>query len=240
MKVVGILGASFCGSTALSMACSTLPGVIAPGEIHWLRDKKAFTPHFPTLCSTCSPDPCPVITKALSGRITNANAYDLIAEAFGGADVLVSSDKSTAQYSQYVQQPDLYIWMVRNPVTHVVSLAEILGNERVALDTLKTFYEHELGAAGAVPTVRVDLEGFAADAFQGLVKLHGDSGGVLPMPDSVPLPQTSGHQCGGNIRAYPKWGGAKKFDPAVPNRRVPKELNPGTIVAEMTPILARL
>lgn len=101
MRVIYIAGTDFCGSTLLDRLFWLVPGVVAPGELHWLLDAPA-TGARPTragwqvsrLC-TRHGAACTALPKSFVERsFEPATLYSEVAAQLG-ADVLVSADKGS-------------------------------------------------------------------------------------------------------------------------------------------------
>lgn len=196
MKLVGIIGATFCGSTIFSRILSSIPTVACPGEIHYLLDG------LPSWMSTCCcyqhGESCPVLTPDLIEKATSNNVYDLLCTAYGDPDVIVSSDKSVYNYLKYNRLPDVYIVLVRDIVTHVASLARQYQSEAAAAAGINSFYLNELSIinthSNSITTV-VGFERFLEDPQKAIEWLNVVTSGVIPNA-VVSFPTTFHHICG--------------------------------------------
>lgn len=234
MQIVGLVGASYCGSTVVSAALATLPGVIAPGEVHWLLDPN---PHLATYLCRHHREACTRLPVGLRQGATAANAYARLDQALGPATVLVTSDKSWWQFRRYPQLPSFCLLLTRDPVTHVASLAKAQddvvrshGTEADCLAIWAAFYRQEVALlqAAQVPFVHVSLEAFAANP-QGALRWLAEvaPAGLWPLPSAAPTVTPDYCHIGGNPGAY----ASPALDPAIPGRRQPRQLAPAYIRA---------
>ena len=84
-RLIGIVGRSFTGSTLLSKLFWCSPGVVSPGETHWLVDDPSRTE-----CMVCH-DACPALTAEFRrSEFTEENLYRRLAERFGTNTLVVS------------------------------------------------------------------------------------------------------------------------------------------------------
>lgn len=96
MRIIGILGRSFCGSTLLSRLFTTIPNVASGGEMHWLVDDKS-----KAICVFCR-KPCPVFNQAFfAQRFHQKNVYNMVWKTLGKPQVLVSSDKVPNHFARF-------------------------------------------------------------------------------------------------------------------------------------------
>lgn len=98
LKVIGICGHDFCGSTLLSRLFAAIPSVASGGELRWLVDD----PKIRGDCCVCVTR-CPVFTPEMKEGLNADNLYESVANAFG-KPVLVSSDKGWHQYQRFVKK----------------------------------------------------------------------------------------------------------------------------------------
>jgi hypothetical protein len=104
MQLIYIAGTDFCGSTFLDRLFWMVPGVAAPGELHWLLDVPAGCAqatragwNITRLCTRHGPA-CPALPPAFVNRtFTPKGLYREVATQLG-CDVLVSSDKYLSHY----------------------------------------------------------------------------------------------------------------------------------------------
>ena len=97
MRIIGICGHDFCGSTLLSRLFAAIPSVASGGELRWLLTD----PNKRGRCCICG-DSCNVFTKSMKKGITEKNLYKRVGNAFK-KEILVSSDKGYKQYERYVK-----------------------------------------------------------------------------------------------------------------------------------------
>jgi len=95
MRVIGILGSSWCGSTYVNLVLGSLPGCCATGEDHVLS-----RPH-PDRSPACGVhgEDCPVITPDLRARCSWGTTWEVLAQA-QGASVAVTSNKLAENYTE--------------------------------------------------------------------------------------------------------------------------------------------
>ena len=101
VKIIGICGHDFCGSTLLSRLFAAIPSVASGGELRWLIDD----PSDKGKCSVCG-DRCDVFTPEMKQWLTEDNLYESVATAFG-KNILISSDKGWDQYQRFVKEGGL-------------------------------------------------------------------------------------------------------------------------------------
>ena len=231
MIVVGIVGASFCGSTVIGRMLSSLPGVIYPGELHWLLD-----PHDIPVCYVCGHN-CPIFNTELERRVTPENIYDEVASAMGGCDVLVSGDKSISHYVRYTRQPDIIILLTRDPMTHVASLAREFESEIEAAKAWSAWTKETfefLEENRPFSTLHMTLEGFLVNPQQHVDWIRELSFQKIPK-GKVFLPERR-HNCGGN-----RFGASSlRIDRTRPGkRRIEKEDEVMEIIKEASDLVRR-
>ena len=208
MKIIGIVGAIYCGSTIVSRLLSSLPGVIAPGEIEQILQ------HGWPICQNCG-GACDLFTEEFVKSCTRKNIYEKLSEAYGGADVLVSSDKNTESLLRYSQRPSHVIMLSRDPVQHAVSISRTQGTEEQSAIELVTFYQSQINLLSieSIPYVHMRMEAFLDDPT-GAVHWLAQQGIV---PDGIPQFPPTFHHCLGNFDAVI----SKKVDKKRPFRHTP-------------------
>jgi len=214
MKIIGIVGASFCGSTLFGRVLSSLPGVIYPGELHWLLD-----PHRVPLCYKCGHG-CPIYGRSAERRITPQNIYEQVAEAEGGCDVLVSGDKSLDHYQRYKRRADYYILLTRDVMSHVASLARTEKSFTAAATAWSLWHLRTIPQLEnqKTPVLCVSIERFLQNPQACADWLHQFTGGIIPK-GTASLPE-QGHNCAGSASGV----SAGAIDPNRPRQRtVPPE-----------------
>jgi hypothetical protein len=230
-RIAGILGTSFCGSTAFSAALDCLPGVAAGGELHWAVDDG----RGPVYCGRCGPS-CPVFDKDFFAAATAENAYDLAAARLG-CDVLVSSDKWPSIYDRFVGALDLAIVLWKPPEAAVGSYMWHDGQQtwQGAAKLWCDSYARVMRWAADVPTVGVNLATFMSDPPAGLGRLCEAAGGLLPYAPLKALQDIEYHALGGNLAAHQRGLG---WLPVVtrklpPDAAVRDEPGVGDVLAEL-------
>lgn len=98
LRIIGICGHDFCGSTILSRLFAAIPSVASGGELRWLVDD----PDNRGRCCVCG-DKCNVFTPSMRQWLTEDNLYESVASAFGKG-ILISSDKGWHQYQRFVKK----------------------------------------------------------------------------------------------------------------------------------------
>jgi len=98
LRIIGICGHDFCGSTLLSRLFAAIPSVASGGELRWLIDD----PHKRGKCIVCG-DQCTVFTSEMKQWLTEDTLYESVAHAFN-KDILISSDKGWYQYQRFVKK----------------------------------------------------------------------------------------------------------------------------------------
>lgn len=242
--VLGIIGPAHCGSTVVSRVLSSLPGVIAPGELHWLFDTPRLDMHAPHLCFGCGAS-CPVFGGLSPGEpqhITRENVYDEVATLFGGADVLISSDKSIEEYQKYRRQPDLLLLLTRSTVMQAASLASHMDMPiELAAAVQTNFWLREIGLinASGICAIQLSFEVFTYWQKAAVTWLHGVTGGAIP--DSTPSFPAEFHHVNGSRKAME----SKRIGPHVMYRhsialaqslRIRKIVQPATDLLESADI----
>ena len=201
-RTIGILGASFCGSTAFSAALDCLPGVAAGGELHWSVDDERGR----VRCGRCG-EACPVFDPGFFERATVENAYDLAAQQLGvgAGGVLVSSDKWPGAYNRFAPAGlDLALVLWKDPEAAVASFMKYdpaqtwQGGTQLWVD----FYGGVLAWAETreYPVVQVNHRRFMRDVDLGLWQLCR----LVPWLEygpAHPLAEIEYHALGGNLSA---------------------------------------
>lgn len=128
MRLIGIVGRDFCGSTMLLKMLSCLDGVETAGEMHWLIDApsggslKTHAGWPVTRRCVVHGDACQQLTPAfVDGPHAPETLYGEVAEALG-AKVLVSADKAPLHYQRFVEHGKLdAIVLFKSPRAQVSS-----------------------------------------------------------------------------------------------------------------------
>jgi hypothetical protein len=116
VRTIGILGASFCGSTVVTSILDGIPGVAGVGETHWVLDDTNGDWH----CRQCGPD-CEYITPEFIGRcqVDFFPWWEKWARQFR-VDVVVASEKWWKNYER-LGAPDQALVVYREPAAWCVS-----------------------------------------------------------------------------------------------------------------------
>jgi len=117
LKVLGIVGLDYCGSTVVSNVLSGLPGTVNVGESHWILDRNL-------RCKECGKAPCPVfhgtlLDKLKSADIENDSWWEIISLGTG-AELIVSSDKLPKHYDRF-GVPNYLIFLYKDPRANIFS-----------------------------------------------------------------------------------------------------------------------
>lgn len=129
MRLVGILGTPFCGSTLLCRLMSSVPGLEVGGEVHWIDTLKRPDAHeyLKERRLECAIHPiakggCPVFTEEwLRSRRDPAVVYDDVAAALD-AEILLVSDKEPRRYDQLEAAKRIeMILLFKAPLAHCTS-----------------------------------------------------------------------------------------------------------------------
>lgn len=113
MTIVGIVGASYCGSTLASVVLDGLPGVAAVGETHCVLDKDMSRVNN---CRACGNE-CRYLTDAFfaSLRDDKSNWWEKFQEQYG-SEHIVASEKWYAIYD-WLGLPDVVLLVWRDPAS---------------------------------------------------------------------------------------------------------------------------
>jgi len=96
MRVIGIIGAGYSGSTLLAFMLGSLPGVKTCGESYHLITKKK-----PVGCRVCPEGTCDVYSPQFKAGVTFRDGWKRIAARLN-TDTLVVSEKGPAIYRQFL------------------------------------------------------------------------------------------------------------------------------------------
>ncbi|MCW1842241.1 FkbM family methyltransferase [Prosthecomicrobium hirschii] len=194
-NVVGILSASYSGSTVLTMLLGSLPNSIALGETHWLSEKSnGFG------CGECG-ESCSVWTSKLIQKLSIAeNWWQTIRESLGEYDWLISSDKGPKTYEK-LGRPDRIILLWKDPRSWFRSARKHEGlsiNESIS--SWCDLYEDALEYVENISdVVYIDWDQFTIDPEEGIKELQQ----LLGYRIISPCPSSYGpaHMIGGNMEA---------------------------------------
>jgi len=175
MRLIGLLGSSYCGSTMLGCIFGGLPGVEYIGESHWIIDG-------PNKCRCWMQDVPPAechLNAALMGlRLDQVNWWERLSDVLG-ASVLVSGDKHPKHFDRF-GLPDVAVTIRRDVRGWCVSychlkkmkredrdlvLAEVNPTEEElteAAELYRSTYQHidSWRAERCIPGIGVDLDQF--------------------------------------------------------------------------------
>lgn len=117
LRVLGIVGLDYCGSTVISNVLSGLPGTVNVGESHWILDRGIG-------CTECAKKPCPIFTPLLLSKLKGAvleeeNWWGIISQETG-AELIVSSDKLPKHYERF-GVPDYLMFVHKDPRANIYS-----------------------------------------------------------------------------------------------------------------------
>jgi hypothetical protein len=148
MRILGIIGTSFCGSTYLARLLDQLEGYVSPGEIHWLVDEPG------TERSRCRHGMCGGLDPLRATPPAPEALYDAVGCHLNGGEfpeVLVSSDKHPCHFTRFVGPWGMSGAMLyKTPEGHALSEAKHHGSAwDVAADEWADFYEMVLDWAPA-------------------------------------------------------------------------------------------
>lgn len=204
-KFVGICGISFCGSTLLSRLLDQIPGISAPGELHWLIDN----PHGePGQCKGCA-GPCEVIDNEFKGSgLVDESLYERVAQRLG-CDVLVSSDKNTDNFHRFVLPKQMDgIVLFKTPEASLWSnIKHHEASPRKSVEIYSRWYETFLDWAPNFCDRHVFVSYEMLVTFPEAMVKTLCRALALPCPDDFRLvtefkDAPAGHHIGGNGRAF--------------------------------------
>lgn len=116
MRVIGIVGRAFCGSTILSRMLNAVPDVVSVGEAYQILAHPSYCK-----CTSCG-DECRYINSERFQRTKPRTLYQDVASVFD-TDILIVSDKSPKRYKQLVQPGQTFdaIVMYKSPQAFAAS-----------------------------------------------------------------------------------------------------------------------
>lgn len=121
MRVAGIVGTAWSGSTLLSYLLGALPGVATCGEGHALITRREEHEQQGFACVQCKSWRCPVLTRSFVKSLTPQTLYPSLCAQYGKR-LLVTSDKTPKLYSRFLgwddlkhalvifKRPEAYVW----------------------------------------------------------------------------------------------------------------------------------
>jgi hypothetical protein len=200
MRVIGIAGAPYCGSTLLDRCLAGLPGVVALGETRWILDAGAGPWTHLGICGAHG-STCWIFTPEALARLRAGEERewwprlgDLV-----HAQTLVSADKSPEAWLR-LGLPDFLLVPYRDPADMVRSYreAECAGRwGNVDLGTAEIARVWAWVQRSGVPFLPVDLDALADDPALRLRRLVAETG--LMWSDAALRPwEATGCVFGGN------------------------------------------
>jgi hypothetical protein len=123
LRVIGILGTSFSGSTVLNLLLGAHPDIYAGGELSALILNRG--DEGVSVCSACG-SACAYWTGPARAAITKANLYHEIERIFGKR-IVVDSSKSIAWFNETLASDEhrrvlpSYVLMVKHPIRYLAS-----------------------------------------------------------------------------------------------------------------------
>jgi len=117
-RLIGILGASYCGSTVFGYTLGALPECTFMGETYWITQTDLN-------CTSCTikKQPCSIITEDLRTQLKNneGNYFKILADKCE-TDNIISTDKSVALYKDKIKNIDtVWIILFKSPWAQVTS-----------------------------------------------------------------------------------------------------------------------
>ena len=138
MRVIGIGGRSFCGSTILSKLFGAVPGVASVGEAHWILHD----PRGRGKCRLCRGD-CRVFSKLREYDTSTRpkNFYRRLLQSYGkGFHTLVTSDKAILNFKNFVPKGEMdCIILFRSP--HGTVESDLKRGVRTTNEALDMWHE---------------------------------------------------------------------------------------------------
>lgn len=194
-KVLGIVSASYSGTTTMTMLLGALPGWFPAGETHWLRDK----PLDQFSCPECQGS-CREWTDELRLELRQTdNWWSTMRAGLAQHDWLVASDKTPGFYEKN-PGVDRYLLQWKDPRGWFYSARR---HDRItlprAVNAWPRLYERALRLiADDIPVTVVDWDRFAQAPLAGFNRILLDLG----MEPVTELPaRNSAHMLGGNSEA---------------------------------------
>jgi hypothetical protein len=189
----------------------TLPGVAAPGELHWFREPRTLTGdgfktragwHVDRVCRVCGPS-CEVFTGEFAAQHHYPGSlYASVAKRLG-VSTMVVSDKLPYWYKTLWRPGMTGIVLYKRPEASVLSdiRNEALELERASRGWARMYGEYlkwaDIFCGKVICVAYEDLASRPLETMQALTRKAG-----LPVPDRISLPKAGYHAIGGNPRAY--------------------------------------
>jgi hypothetical protein len=201
-QVVGVIGASYSGTTVLASLLQNIPGVTAFGEAHWLVDNRALPGN---RCSSCKTAECPV-TAALGTDYTDATLVTKICDVLGG-DYIVLSEKWGPVYERLMRpQEMLGVYCFKQPGAQIASMRH--HNENMDPPHYARFHEYLSGWAERFckKLIFVDYEVLCADPAGQIDRIAAFFGMQAPPATVTYPPPGAWHYYAGNVGAVKSTG----------------------------------
>jgi len=194
-KILGIVSASYSGTTTLTMQLGALPGWFAAGETHWLRA----SPLDRFFCPECK-GMCNYWTSELRQHLQETNRWwDTMRSGLANYDWLVASDKIPKFYEEN-PGVDHYVLQWKDPRGWFHSARRHDGIAlSQAIVSWSNLYERAFRLIEAdTPVTVVDWDKFSQEPLAGLNNILSDLGArpITSLPERAPS-----HMIGGNAEA---------------------------------------
>jgi len=201
MRVVGIIGRAFSGSTLLARVASACEEVASVGELHWIIDNSERS-----VCTTCGAD-CDLFSDDL--RYYPPAEKDLYSTVFSrsGKAILFSSDKTPWQYERFVAPRTMDgVFLLRSPHGVVSSiLKRNIYVKRAMHNALRSYIETYGGLLGwsrgfCRRLIVIEYDDLIRDPVA-TIRLIADEMALGPVSKAIDLNQLHPHQLFGSRRA---------------------------------------
>lgn len=226
-KVIFVMGASYCGSTLLSMLMSRIPGVASPGEVHWILDDPAVG------CSVHG-DQCELVRGIDRSGLNDGNLYSRVSACLDTTH-LVTTDKWSGHATRFMPHVPvarrMAVFLFKQPEAAVCSFQRHLARGTLveAVELYCATHEHLLqfasgGFFGQCEIVPYEsLAADPAEVMNSLCARFGLESPRIPADLSPPLYASGWHNIGGNPPTH--LGERYKDRAVVPDDRWSTELS---------------
>lgn len=194
-KVLGIIGASYSGTTTMTMLLGGREGWFPAGETHWLKD----TPFEKFYCPECRGS-CVEWTDALRADLkSTSNWWDTMRSSLSHHEWLVSSDK-IPKFFDANPGVDNYLLQWKDPRSWLYSARKHEGiTVDQAINSWSALYEQAIDfLAKGKPVISVDWDKFSR---QPLAQLNRILLRLGEAPATAMPQRNSAHMIGGNSEA---------------------------------------
>jgi hypothetical protein len=157
VKVIAVIGLSYCGSTLLNIIFGSHPRIYGGGELHWLLTGKEPNANYKAICRICGEN-CPYWTPEALEAVREDGFYAYIARLFD-KEIIVDTSKMPAFFENISGRPSnqklqfVYVILVKHPVRHIASFIVNLKKEqrkrlrsrrdiKLQIDTIYEYYEN--------------------------------------------------------------------------------------------------